>query len=58
MRGGRSNKPTVRTVEGIPITKDAVVTVDGIQGTYGLKAFEEHEKDMDFQGPGGTAGYD
>ena len=58
MRGGRSNKPTVRTVEGIPITKDAVVTVDGIQGTYGLKAFEEHEKDMDRQGTGGEPGYD
>ena len=58
MRGGRSNKPTVRTIEGIPITKDTVVSVDGIQGTYGLGAFEEHEKVVDFQGPGGTAGYD
>ena len=58
MHGGRSNKPTVRTVEGIPIIKDTVVSVDGIQGTYGIGAFEEHEKDVDFQGTGGEPGYD
>jgi hypothetical protein len=57
MRGGRSDDPTVRTVEGMPVTEKALVSIPG-KGTYDIKAFEQHEKDMDFQGEGGTAGYD
>lgn len=49
MRGGRSDKPTVRTVEGIPVTEDAVVSIPGV-GSFGLNAFKSHEVDMDFQG--------
>ena len=57
MRGGRSDDPTVKTVEGMPVTEKALVSIPG-KGTYDIKAFEQHEKDMDFQGEGGTAGYD
>ena len=57
MRGGRSDDPTVRTVEGMPVTEKALVSIPG-KGTYDIKAFEQHEIDMDFQGEGGTPGYD
>jgi len=57
MRGGRSNDPTVKTIEGMPVTKKALVSIPG-KGIYDIKAFEQHEKDMDFQGDGGTPGYD
>ena len=57
MRGGRSDDPTVRTVEGMPVTEKALVSIPG-KGTYDIKAFEQHEIDMDFQGKGGTPGYD
>jgi len=53
MRGGRSNDPTVKTIEGMPVTKKALVSIPG-KGIYDIKAFEQHEKDMDFQGDGGT----
>ena len=49
MRGGRSDRPTTKTIEGMPVTDSAVVSIPG-KGTYGLKAFHEHEIDMDFQG--------
>lgn len=57
MRGGRSDEPTVRTVEGVPVTEKALVSIPG-KGIYDIKAFDQHEKDMDFQGTGGTPGYD
>jgi hypothetical protein len=53
MRGGRSDDPTVRTVEGMPVTEKALVSIPG-KGIYDIKAFKQHEKDMDFQGPGAT----
>ena len=53
MYGGRSDDPTVRTIEGMPVTENALVSIPG-KGIYGIKAFEEHEEDMDFQGPGAT----
>jgi hypothetical protein len=57
MRGGRSDAPTVRTIEGMPVTEKALVSIPG-KGIYDIKAFEQHEEDMDFQGDGGTPGYD
>lgn len=57
MRGGRSNDPTVKTIEGMPVTKKALVSIPG-KGIYDINAFEQHEKDMDFQGTGGEPGYD
>jgi len=53
MRGGRSDDPTVKTVEGMPVTEKALVSIPG-KGIYDIKAFQQHEKDMDFQGPGAT----
>jgi hypothetical protein len=49
MRGGRTDAPTVDTVEGFPVTEEAVVSIPG-RGTYNMKAFKQHEIDMDFQG--------
>lgn len=48
-RGGRSDEPTVTTVDGFPVTEDAVVSIPG-KGIYDIKAFKQHEIDMDFQG--------
>ena len=39
MRGGRSYEPTIGTYEGIPYTKDTVVS-----GTYGIRNIKEQEK--------------
>jgi hypothetical protein len=58
MRGGRSNKPTTDEMEGIPLTKGADVTIDGVQGTYSLAAFQNHLKYIEQQGTGGEPGYD
>lgn len=58
MRGGRSNKPTTDEMEGIPLIKGADITIDGVQGTYSLAAFQNHLKYIEQQGKGGTPGYD
>jgi hypothetical protein len=58
MRGGRSNKPTTGEMEGIPLTEKADVTIDGVQGTYSLAAFQNHLEYIEQQGKGGTPGYD
>ena len=58
MRGGVSYDPTDKTVLGIPVREEeALITVPGM-GTYSVKAFQQHQKDMDFQGTGGEPGYD
>jgi hypothetical protein len=57
MRGGRSDEPTVKTVDGMPVTKDAIVSIPGY-GTIGVEQFKKHEEYEDFQGEGGTPGYD
>ena len=49
MRGGRTDEPTIGTVEGFPITEETIVSIPG-KGTYSMKAFKQHEIDMDFQG--------
>ena len=53
MHGGRTNDPTEGTVEGMPVTAGALISIPG-KGIYDIKAFKQHEKDMDFQGPGAT----
>jgi hypothetical protein len=53
MYGGRSDEPTDETIEGIPVTKDADVSIPGV-GTFDLDAFKKHEEYMDFQGLGQT----
>ena len=57
MRGGRSDEPTTKTVEGFPVTKEAVVSIPG-WGSADLKALRELESYADFQGTGGDPGYD
>jgi hypothetical protein len=58
MRGGRRDAPTTETKEGIAVTRDAYVTIDGGQGSYDLDAFQKHLLYRDQQGKGGTPGYD
>ena len=54
MRGGVSyDKPTDDTVEGMPVSAGALISIPG-KGIYDIKAFKQHEKEMDFQGPGAT----
>ena len=53
MYGGRTDEPTDETIEGIPVTKDADVSIPGV-GTLDLDAFKKHEEYMDFQGLGQT----
>jgi hypothetical protein len=57
MRGGRSNKPTVRTIDGIPVTEDAYVDIGGY-GAIPVSKFQSYKDDMDREGTGGEPGYD
>ena len=57
MRGGRSDEPTIDTIDGIPVTEDADVSIPGY-GTISAKDFKRYKEDMDFQGTGGNPGYD
>jgi hypothetical protein len=48
MKGGRSYEPTIGTYEGIPYTKDTIIS-----STYGIRNIKEQEKHdeyMDQQG--------
>lgn len=58
MRGGVSYDPTDKTKEGIPLTEKADVTIDGVQGSYDLDAYEKHLIYREQQGKGGTPGFD
>ena len=57
MHGGRSNEPTIDTIDGFPVIEDADVSIPGY-GTIPIDKFKEHENYVDFQGSGGEPGYD
>ena len=57
MNGGRSDEPTVDTIDGFPVIKDADVSIPGY-GSIPVEEFKKHEEYIDFQGSGGEPGYD